>query len=40
MGKIMKLMLLNDINWGYYKDHSLHVFHCNAHPNNFVVLDP
>lgn len=32
-------MLENNINWGYYKDHDPYIHHCNAHPNNFVILD-
>jgi hypothetical protein len=28
------------ISWGYFTDHSPFEPHCNAHPNNFIVLDP
>ena len=27
------------ISWGYFIDHNLFEPHCNAHPNNFIVLD-
>jgi hypothetical protein len=27
------------ISWGYFIDHNLFEPHCNAHPNNFLVLD-
>ena len=27
-----------NINWGYFNDHKID--HCNAHLNNFVVLEP
>jgi hypothetical protein len=29
----------NRISWGYFIDHNLFEPHCNAHPNNFIVLD-
>jgi hypothetical protein len=29
----------NLISWGYFTDHNPFEPHCNAHPNNFVVLD-
>lgn len=29
----------NDINWGTYSD-ALANMHCNAHPNNFIILPP
>lgn len=38
-GKIMRIMLQKEINWGYFKDHHPYMYHCNAHPNNMVVLD-
>lgn len=38
LGKIKKIFILNDINWGYYIDHHPYLAHCNAHPNNFIVL--
>ena len=30
----------NEISWGFYTDHNPFEPHCNAHPNNLVVLDP
>lgn len=30
----------NLISWGYFIDHNPFEPHCNAHPNNLVVLDP
>ena len=38
LGRVKKIFILNDINWGYYIDHHPYLAHCNAHPNNFVVL--
>ena len=38
-GKIKRLLDDNLISWGYFTDHNPFVPHCNAHPNNFVVLD-
>ena len=29
-----------EISWGYFTDHNPFEPHCNAHPNNLVVLDP
>ncbi|EAR94379.1 hypothetical protein TTHERM_00048820 (macronuclear) [Tetrahymena thermophila SB210] len=37
LGSIMRSFYQNKLNWGYYADHDS-AFHCNAHPNNFVVL--
>lgn len=34
----MRIMEENDINWGYYSDHDPVIYHCNAHPCNFVVI--
>lgn len=31
-------MLNAGISWGYFFDHSPFEPHCNAHPNNFLVL--
>lgn len=28
------------LSWGYFTDHNPFEPHCNAHPNNFLVLDP
>eukprot|EP00347_Sterkiella_histriomuscorum_P017444 403349347 len=38
-GKIKRLLDENLISWGYYIDHNPFQPHCNAHPNNFIVLD-
>ncbi len=38
VGKILRLFYDNDFNWGYYYDHDINNFHCNVHPNNFVIL--
>jgi hypothetical protein len=38
-GKIKRLLDENEISWGYFIDHNPFEPHCNAHPNNFVVLD-
>lgn len=27
------------ISWGYFIDHNIFEPHCNAHPNNFIILD-
>jgi hypothetical protein len=40
VGFIKRLFDENLISWGYYVDHNLFEPHCNAHPNNFLVLDP
>lgn len=37
VGEIMRYFYVNRLNWGYYSDHDTS-FHCNAHPNNFVIL--
>ena len=39
-GKIKRLLDEHEISWGYYTDHNPFEPHCNAHPNNLVVLDP
>lgn len=39
-GYIKRLLQNNDISWGYYIDHNPFEPHCNAHPNNFIILDP
>jgi hypothetical protein len=31
-------MLEAGISWGYFFDHSPFEPHCNAHPNNFIIL--
>lgn len=38
IGKVVRIFLENEFNWGYYADHEEYVFHNNAHPNNLVVL--
>ena len=38
-GKIKRILDDNLISWGYFFDHNPFIPHCNAHPNNFVVLD-
>ena len=38
-GYIKRLFDENLISWGYFIDHNLFEPHCNAHPNNFLVLD-
>jgi len=40
MGKIFRILLNNNVNWGYFTDHHPWGFHCNAHMNNFAVLPP
>ena len=39
-GKIKRLLDEHEISWGYFTDHNPFEPHCNAHPNNLVVLDP
>ena len=39
-GKIKRILDENEISWGYFMDHDPFQPHCNAHPNNFVVVDP
>ena len=39
-GKAKRVLDENLISWGYYVDHDPFAPHCNAHPNNFVVMDP
>ena len=39
-GKIKRLLDEHEISWGYFTDHNPFEPHCNAHPNNVVVLDP
>lgn len=38
-GVIKRVFDENLISWGYFIDHNLFEPHCNAHPNNFIVLD-
>jgi len=37
IGETMRRIYEVDLNWGYFADHDT-AYHCNAHPNNFVVL--
>ena len=39
-GKTKRLLDEHEISWGYFTDHNPFEPHCNAHPNNLVVLDP
>ena len=39
IGETMRRIYEVDLNWGYFADHDT-AYHCNAHPNNFVVLPP
>lgn len=39
-GKVKRLFDENEISWGYFTDHNPFEPHCNAHPNNLIVLDP
>lgn len=36
-GLIKRVMIENDISWGYFFDHCPFQPHCNSHPNNFLV---
>lgn len=38
IGKVKRVFIDNNLNWGYYRDHHRQLFHCNSHLNNFVVL--
>lgn len=38
-GQFKRALDENQISWGYFIDHNLFEPHCNAHPNNFLVLD-
>lgn len=38
-GTVKRVMDENLISWGYFIDHNIFGPHCNAHPNNFLVLD-
>lgn len=39
-GKVKRVLDENELSWGYFTDHNPFEPHCNAHPNNLVVLDP
>lgn len=39
-GKAMRVKDEHLISWGYFTDHNPFEPHCNAHPNNFVVMFP
>ncbi len=38
-GRVKRIFDENLICWGYFIDHNPFEPHCNAHPNNFIVLD-
>jgi len=38
-GRIKRILDEKQISWGYFYDHNPFEPHCNAHPNNFIVLD-
>lgn len=40
IGRIFKIFMDNDLNWGFFADHNPYGNHCNAHLNNFAVLPP
>lgn len=40
VGVVSRTLLTNQINWGYFLDHSPFEPHCNHHPNNFIILPP
>ena len=39
-GKVKRVLDENLISWGFFTDHNQFEPHCNAHANNFVVVDP
>lgn len=39
-GKTLRLLDEAEISWGYFYDHNPFEPHCNAHANNFIVVDP
>ena len=39
-GKTKRLFDENYICWGFFTDHNPFEPHCNAHPNNFLAIDP
>ncbi len=40
MGTVKRSLENHRINWGYFFDHNPFEPHCNAHPNNYIVLPP
>lgn len=38
-GRVKRIFDENLISWGYFTDHNPFEPHCNAHPNNFVILN-
>ena len=38
IGRVLRILAENDIQWGYYWDHDPGVRHQNAHPNNLLVV--
>eukprot|EP00352_Strombidinopsis_acuminata_P002099 CAMPEP_0176396780 /NCGR_PEP_ID=MMETSP0126-20121128/44556_1 /TAXON_ID=141414 ORGANISM="Strombidinopsis acuminatum, Strain SPMC142" /NCGR_SAMPLE_ID=MMETSP0126 /ASSEMBLY_ACC=CAM_ASM_000229 /LENGTH=107 /DNA_ID=CAMNT_0017770611 /DNA_START=763 /DNA_END=1086 /DNA_ORIENTATION=+ len=39
-GLAKRVMDENLLSWGFFTDHNPFEPHCNAHANNFLVLDP
>jgi len=39
IGRIFRIFQNNDLNWGFFADHDPYGTHCNAHLNNFVILN-
>jgi len=39
VGCILKIMIMNGFNWGYFCDHNQYMPHCNAHTNNFIIIE-
>jgi len=40
VGVVKQALEAGRINWGYFLDHNPFEPHCNAHPNNFIILPP
>ena len=38
IGRIKRIFIDNNLNWGYFRDHNENIYHCNAHLNNFTLL--
>ncbi|KAM3142326.1 hypothetical protein pb186bvf_005483 [Paramecium bursaria] len=38
VGRIKRIFIDHDLNWGYFRDHSKLMYHTNAHLDNFVVV--
>lgn len=39
-GKVKRILDEATISWGFFTDHQVFEPHCNAHPNNLILLDP